>query len=275
MYKLSRNDVLKHNELADSAAQKAYEKGLEKFINAANDQEEYLSAYLYFYRAYKLGLTGAAYYVAKCFQNGTGKMRSYKAANKYFLIYASSLPTDKAKQSEAYYILSQNYRLGHGVEANIESSNMFLTKSANSGNNQAQYELGARLLFGSEIAQDVKQGILFLKEATKQHSCNANSFVSGDAQGLLGWCYKEGFGVDKDLEKSEQYYLAAKAQGNYQGLKAMGENYGEPISDFSLLENKPYYSGEDIKHQLYISVLTGQCVVEKQNHPENDLTLTY
>ena len=42
MYKLSRNDVLKHNELADSAAQKAYEKGLEKFINAANNQEEYL-----------------------------------------------------------------------------------------------------------------------------------------------------------------------------------------------------------------------------------------
>ncbi len=275
MYKLSRNDVLRYNQSVNAAAQKAYIKGLEKFINAENNQEEYLSAYLYFYRAYKLGLTDAAYYVAKCFQNGTGKMRSYKAANKYFLIFTNSLPANKAKQAEAYYTLSQNYRCGRGVEANIDYSNVFLTKSANSGNNQAQYEIGARLLFGCEIEQNIEQGILFLQEATKQHSSNANSFVSGDAQGLLGWCYKEGFGVEKDLEKSEQYYLAAKAQGNYLGLEAMGENYAEPISEFSLFKSKPYFSSEDVKHQLYISILAGQQAVEQQNHPENNLTLSY
>lgn len=208
-------------------ANRSYNEGIKNYVNHKNGNDEtYTLAYWNFYRAYKSGLMKASFWVALCFQFGHGVEKNYQAANDYFkkfIAYERDAKTHSDDYAEALYMLSQNVRLGRGATADIMKANKLLERAAKCEHTQAQYEWGARMLFGIDAVQNVHDGIEYLKAATKSHKGSVTSFVHPDAAATLGWCYNMGYGVNQDSVKAMKYFRAARNQNNYAGQNALGE----------------------------------------------------
>ncbi|MBQ7602828.1 MAG: sel1 repeat family protein, partial [Clostridia bacterium] len=174
-------------------ANNLYKQGIKFYLSSKNrDEETYKMAYYSFYRAYKSGLMKSAFWVAMCYQYGNGVEKNYEAANDYFktfIKYERDAKTHSDDYAEALYIVSQNLRLGRGTTQDIAKANKYLERAAKCEHTQAQYEWGARLLFGYDALQNIHDGIEYLKAATKAHNGSVTSFVHPDAAALLGWCY--------------------------------------------------------------------------------------
>ncbi len=206
------------------------QNGLNYYIGFGGHASDYDKAFECFKKAALGGEKEAKFWLAKCYQFGNGVKRDYNMANQLFKEvsdYKSIYRGSKSACAVAQYYLSQNYRLNRGVEDknnvanNTMKANIYLAKSAKNGFPRAQYELGARLLFGKDVPQDNNKAIRYLTLAANPMNQKINDeslLIPGykDAQSLLGRCYKYGIGVQNiDICKAVVYFHSAAAQGEY------------------------------------------------------------
>lgn len=92
-----------------------------------------------------------------------------------------------------------------------------LLSSAANGDEEAQYQLGLRLLHGEEVPEDHKLAVDWLiKSSNKGYE---------DAQYLLGTCYASGTGVEQNEKIAMGFYLKAAHAANKYAQFAVGQYY--------------------------------------------------
>lgn len=212
-----------------------FTKAIANYIGFGGQNPDYEKAFQIFKNIYeKTNSPEAAYWLAKCYQFGNGVKKDFTTANKLFMVAANSKSQDVRGISQFY--ISQNYRLLRGVSAandpNINNlmANMYLIKAAKNGVPQAQYEVGARYLFGLSVPQDTQRGIRYLYAAanptgTKVDETTLNINGYGKAQELLAWCYRKGVGVANiDTTKALAYMQSATLKDVYAASAQLNEN---------------------------------------------------
>lgn len=155
---------------------------------------------------------------------GEGVIINNAKAVGYFTVAA------EGGHSEAQYLLGVCYRLGYGVGIDIEKARYWYEKSAAQGNKAARnvldslnkktvkkktytqqeleaiFQEGYKYYTGYNVIMNNKKAVeLFTIAAENGHS---------EAQRLLGICYRNGYGVSKDLQKARYWYQQAANQGN-------------------------------------------------------------
>jgi TPR repeat protein len=91
---------------------------------------------------------------------------------------------------------------GDGVDENRETGLSWYQKAADQGLPDAQYELGRRLIFGDDVAQNPTAGTELVLKAAEQRYAKA--------QILIADCYWKGRGLAKN--QIEAYVWAAQAK---------------------------------------------------------------
>ena len=91
------------------------------------------------------------------------------------------------------------------VKFNDNPPHYTLIKRAESGDDEAQYELAKMYLSGDRIPKDNDIGIVWLRKAADQNNLGAINYLGGE--------YERGIGVDIDYDKAFQFYKKAAEQG--------------------------------------------------------------
>jgi TPR repeat protein len=94
-----------------------------------------------------------------------------------------------------------------------------LTALANSGNPQAQQDLGLKYAEGNGVLRDPKQAALWLERSASAGMPNAQYHIAR--------MYQKGTGVPSDMNKSYQWYLKAARQGHVRAQYHLGTLYVE------------------------------------------------
>jgi TPR repeat protein len=95
------------------------------------------------------------------------------------------------------------------VTANPELAFEHYQRSAQLGNDWAQYNLGHCYLDGNGTQRDPHQAFFWYgKAATQGH---------GRAMNLLARCYEEGWGVERNLETAHDWYRKSAESGYFRG----------------------------------------------------------
>ena len=211
------------------------EQGIQNYMGFGTIKPDFEAAYNLFKQGYKQTKDSEfAFWLAKCFQFGHGTQKNYFFANEMFKQALKNESNDV--RSIAQYYISKNYRLERGVSSpdehqfNKAVANIYLIKAAKNGYAQAQYEAGARSLFGIDMVQNKKLAIQLLTAAAnpcakKISATTLNIPGYAKAQELLGWCYKKGVGVAHiDTNKAVAYIHSAKAQNSDIAKTELNEN---------------------------------------------------
>lgn len=128
----------------------------------------------------------------------------YKAF--YFLCAAADTGFDSAE-----YGLGRCYYHGSGTEKNNDKAIKWMTRAAEQGNPQYQYELGS---FYEDLRfEEVEENSPSMAQMAAAYYLRAARQGHPYAQERLGQCYRLGMGVEKDLQEAEKWLLLAKQQG--------------------------------------------------------------
>jgi TPR repeat protein len=145
----------------------------------------------------------------------------------------------------AQFCLGQMYRQGWGVTKNEEEAVKCLTKAAEQGHTGAQFWLGIMYQEGVGGTKDLKKAVEYYTLAAKQehevaHNCLKDMACKGnrealdnvremaeqeyaDAQFWLGWMYRQGRGVTKDLTEAVKWLTKAAKKGHVGALNNLTE----------------------------------------------------
>ena len=93
-----------------------------------------------------------------------------------------------------------------GADIGTESDIQSLLKKAEDGDVTAQYDLGNKYYYGTDVKQDYEKATEWYRKAAEQGYARA--------QGDLGWMYDSGRGVSQDDEQAVAWYHKAAEQGN-------------------------------------------------------------
>lgn len=96
-------------------------------------------------------------------------------------------------------------------------SSMDLLAKASKGNEEAQCELGLRLLHGEDVPKNPKLAIEWLVKSSKKGY--------EDAQYLLGTCYASGTGVAENEQVALGYFIKSAQAANKYAQHELGEHY--------------------------------------------------
>lgn len=182
------------------------------------DKNNYGEALKYFRQAADQGNRDAQYYLGICYYNGYGVERDYSEAVKYFHLAADQ------GHAEGQCRLGICYYFANGIEQDYEEAVKYLRLSADQGNTEAMSSLGFIYFFGKE--ENTEEGLKYFQLAAAQ-----NGDAAGRAQVRLGWCYQNGVGVKKDLQKALEYYQLALGNG-FMGVQ-------DPIDDIKKHKTEP------------------------------------
>ncbi|MBQ7056880.1 MAG: sel1 repeat family protein, partial [Bacteroidaceae bacterium] len=211
-------------------------------------------AYAYFQNAARQGLPEAAYYQAKCLENGYGivvdeerAVRLYETAFEWivqqadsgnlecqlFLVrrYAEGIGTERdmlkaavwmakaaeAGSPEAQYALSHCYNSGEGVNKDDQLAARWCLTAAENGLAEAQYETAQRFFRGEGLNKSESKAVSWLTKAAAQNY--------GLAQYALAQCYEEGTGVKRQAEKAKLLYEQAAQNGVNEAVLKTAQTY--------------------------------------------------
>ncbi len=121
--------------------------------------------------------------------------------------------------AEARNYLGIMYANGNGVAQDSAKALMWLKKSANQGNANAQFNLGYMYVNGSGVEQDYKEGVKWYRKSADQ------GFV--EAQFNLGVIYAYGIGGEPDAIKAVSWFRKAAEQGYAPAQCILGIMYEE------------------------------------------------
>jgi TPR repeat protein len=107
---------------------------------------------------------------------------------------------------------------GNGVATNMSEACAWYQKAAELGDGPSQYELGRCYYWGTGVKKDKNK----VAELMAQAVTNGGG---PKAEIFLGWCYEEGFGVEKSIEEAVKWYQKAAAAGEPWALENLGECY--------------------------------------------------
>ena len=119
--------------------------------------------------------------------------KDYEKAREYYLKAIRKGDAKAMNQLGRWYLHGRN-----GVEKDRVKAMDLLKRSAERGNKEAQ---------------DLYEGLLWEESRFNQVLPDAEAGVAS-AQVFIGTCYKNGFGVEADLEEAKKWYEKAAAQGN-------------------------------------------------------------
>ncbi|MEA3419240.1 MAG: tetratricopeptide repeat-containing serine protease family protein [Campylobacterota bacterium] len=117
----------------------------------------------------------------------------------------------------AQYEISQMYRHGEYVKENRKKSFEWLLKSAKQGNDDATYSLGLMYKNGEGIQQDYEQAFKWFMESAAE----GNKY----AQMEIGDMYYFGQGATKNYKKAFEWSMKSAQQGNARAQHAIGGMY--------------------------------------------------
>ena len=207
---------------------------------------------------------------------------SDKKTQKEFKDFASLEKAAKNGNVKAQFQLAVNYRLGKGVEKNLEEAFKWCSKAAKQGYVNAQYNLGLSYYRGDGVEKDFTEAIRWYTQAAEQGYA--------DAQFNLGLLYYEGEGegVEKDPKEAIRWCTKAAEQGNAKAQYTLGtmhyfgqgvlENYKKASQWYTKAVEQGqanaqnnlgsmYYAGEGVEKN--ISIAYGLYLLGKQGGDPN------
>ena len=141
---------------------------------------------------------------------GKGRKSDFEAGEKA-LVYAAQNGVPAA-----YFELGKLYAPnGRAWRTSLDEAAIWYKKAFDAGIHEAGYEL-AQMLFS---ANDFKGAAEWMSKAA-EHDVIA-------AQRTLAWMYKEGRGVNRNLEKAIRLYEVAANQNDVKAMLALGKIYGD------------------------------------------------
>ena len=199
----------------------------------------------------------ATYNAAMCYYNGWGTDKNPTMAVEYFQKAAD------ADHAASQLNLGVCYKTGYGVQRDDAKAVYWYQKSADQGETIAMSNLGVCYLEGAGVAQDFSKAVYWLEKAeaggytatrqqladaraklrdggsvstvtaqsanapSSKYSKNIEAAKNGDpkAQNVIGICYSEGTGVEKNLETAVYWFRKAAEQGYGVGEYNLGLRY--------------------------------------------------
>ena len=130
--------------------------------------------------------------------------------------------------ADAQYELGKHYYNGEGVTKNLDKAFKWVKLAADKDHTKAQFMLGYCYYKGNGVTQDYKEAVKWFKLAADKGDA--------DAQDMLGYCYYKGNGVDKNSAEAVKWFRLAAEQGLSEAQYSLG-----------LI----YYYGRRVKKDLY------------------------
>ncbi|MBU1096183.1 MAG: sel1 repeat family protein [Bacteroidetes bacterium] len=213
---------------------KDYEKGITKKANSTLAMENYI-------KAYRLGAMKAVEYIFKIIRtnnffvklkketdkNNTDAMFAWAALTALGFDYqltaeqALSLLTKAAQKNHINSLLELGlcYYNGTLVNKNKDKAYEFWNKAAALGSSEAKVRLALSNLMEKNENSDYNSDIHNLKEALEQGSVLA--------QTALGYCYENGFGVNKEKAQAAKLYRSAANRGSEAAYNSLKRIYNQ------------------------------------------------
>ena len=192
------NQLRKAAEAGDAEAQ--YELGTRLYYGnecKVNNEE----AVKWFRKAAEQGHTKAQYLLGQSFVLGMGCKKNKEEAEKW-LRKAAEKGYTKANAYLCYLLMEQ-------APQDKNSNNYLiyqLRKLAETGDVEAQYELGTRLYYGNECKVNNEEAVKWFRKAAEQGHTKA--------QYLLGQSFVLGMGCKKNKEEAEKWLRKAAEKGH-------------------------------------------------------------
>lgn len=155
----------------------------------------------------------ALYLLGVMYKDGLGVVQDYVQAYKYF-----DIATDQFPHAKALNCMADMAYNGHGgVDKNIVEAIEFYFNAADSGDSDAQFNIGLIYYRGDgPDGKDYGKALqFFMQAADNDHT---------DAQAYLGQIYHDGV-VLKDLTKSLEFTRMAANKGNAMAQNMLGTHY--------------------------------------------------
>jgi len=137
---------------------------------------------------------------------------------------------------DAMFWLGLCHRWGVGVATNATEACNWYQKAAELGDGQAQYELAISHYFGQGRKKDSRRAAELIKQAV-------TNGAGAKAEAFLGWCYEEGFGLEKSIGEAVKWYQKASDKGDSWAQV----NYGECFSRGAGVERSQFKAAKWFK----------------------------
>lgn len=127
--------------------------------------------------------------------------------------------------AESAYILGMMYDMGFGVQEDDDAALAFYRQAAEKGFEEAR-ERVKKLEKRAANEKLLKEGIEYFNK--KDYKMAVSRFKSaadnnGEAHYWLGYCYENGFGVEKSITEASWHYMYATTTATDAGIKKAGE----------------------------------------------------
>lgn len=220
MLKEELKELTKRAEAGDAQAQ--YDLGEEYYLFGDEYSDDPEKAFYWFEKAAEQGHTEAEYKLGHCLKCRVGTRYSWpEGALPYFLRAAEKGHVGAMKELFDLY--------SHELSCDkwdFDKAAYWIRKAAETGDDDAEYELGKLLIEGFwfkrkrkdyDFKTDPAEGVKWLLKSAEQ-----NNFFACDK---LGDCYLTGTGVEKDEKKAMEWYEKGSDQRYGTSKFKLGEIY--------------------------------------------------
>ena len=163
---------------------------------------------------------------------------------------------------------------GWAQEAKPETDLLELVRRAESGDSNAQSNLGVCYYNGNGVTKDYKEAVKWYTKSSEQNNAIA--------QFNLGTCYEEGRGLAKDNKEAVKWYTKSAEQGNVNACRNLAVYY-ESIGDIPafltyseqaaklgdidcmMTLSKLYFMGEKVEKNIPLSFFWVSMAAERGN----------
>lgn len=172
-----------------------------------------------------------------------------------FACVSASDFTDLTRKAEsgdanAQFQLSQAYEKGNGIKQDYQLAFEWCRKAAEGGNAEAQNALGVMYSLGRGVAQSKDEAFLWYKKAAKQNLAKAGYNVAIS--------YYNGDGVGNDLMTAYAWMMLAQRNGDPDAEQAMArmstELRNNNVKPAKLLLANMYDKGDDVQADFSSSI---------------------
>ncbi|MBQ9542644.1 MAG: SEL1-like repeat protein [Ruminococcus sp.] len=186
---------------------------------------DHKQAFLWYSKASEKGMLYATYAVAQMYQNGDGTDKSIELADHHYRIALSAfLKLYQSEQADdnLIYKIGTMYKNGLGTDIDKAKAIKFFALAAKQNNKNAQYEYGKALIEGADTAQNIPDGIDYLKRAANAGNDNAGKYLASE--------YISGKHIPitvENVQQAVQIYTRLADKGDSRSAYRLGKIYLE------------------------------------------------
>ncbi len=189
------------------------------------------SAYKKYIKAAKKGDAQAQCRIGICYSKGEDVEKDEKKAVNWW--------SKAAEQGHAIsqQLLGRAYEVGKGVSKDPSQAVYWYRKSADQGNIVAKLLLALFYMKDKGGQKDYVQAVYWCRKTVEQGKtedqievqAKVQAEAQAEAQYLLGMCYSNGYGLDKDVVQAFNWYRKAAEQGHAGAQLCVGYSYTEGL----------------------------------------------